>query len=130
VKQSGYNKYMEISQGNSLCSYLKQTKMSFFFLLQNWRTWEQNRSYGGRWYQLGVGRRWGKGRVNIMQILCTHVYKWENDTCWNYSRNRGRGNEGEWWRVVNSTMIYCKNFCKYHKIPLLSMTIKIFKMST
>jgi hypothetical protein len=27
--------YMEMSQGNSLCSYLKQTKMSLFFLLQN-----------------------------------------------------------------------------------------------
>jgi hypothetical protein len=24
--------YMEMSQGNSLCSYLKQTKMSFFFI--------------------------------------------------------------------------------------------------
>jgi hypothetical protein len=31
--------YMEILQGNSLCSYLylKQTKVSFFFLLQKWR---------------------------------------------------------------------------------------------
>jgi hypothetical protein len=30
---------MEMSQGNSLHSYLKQAKMSFFFLflLQNWR---------------------------------------------------------------------------------------------
>jgi hypothetical protein len=29
--------HMEISQGNSLYSYLKQTKMSFIFLLQNQR---------------------------------------------------------------------------------------------
>jgi hypothetical protein len=25
------------------------------------------------------------------QILCTHVYKWENETCKNCSRNGGRG---------------------------------------
>jgi hypothetical protein len=37
---------METSQGNSLCSYLKQTKMLFIylFILQNWRTGGQNRS--------------------------------------------------------------------------------------
>jgi hypothetical protein len=41
---------MDISQGNSLCSYLylKQSKnvifsLFFFFLLQNWRTGGQNR---------------------------------------------------------------------------------------
>jgi hypothetical protein len=45
--------YMEISQGNSLCSYLylKQAKMSFLiffsFLLQNWRTGGENRSCMG-----------------------------------------------------------------------------------
>jgi hypothetical protein len=22
----------------------------------------------------------------ILQILCTHVCKWKNKTCWNYSR--------------------------------------------
>jgi hypothetical protein len=42
--------YMEMSQGNSLCSYLKQAKMSFVFLLQNWRSGELSRFY------LGVGR--------------------------------------------------------------------------
>jgi hypothetical protein len=30
-------------------------------------------------------------RVNMVQILCTHACKWKNDTCSNYSRNRGRG---------------------------------------
>jgi hypothetical protein len=51
--------HMEISQGNSLYSYLylKQAKMSFlfFFLLQNQRTGGQNRSClgwrAGCWYQ-------------------------------------------------------------------------------
>jgi hypothetical protein len=42
----------------------------------------------------------GYGRVNMVQILCTHVCKWKNDTCLNYSKNVGRGerNKGEWWR--------------------------------
>jgi hypothetical protein len=47
--------YMEISQGNSLCSYLylKQAKNVIFFLLQNWRTRGQNKSCPriGGWYQ-------------------------------------------------------------------------------
>jgi hypothetical protein len=49
--------YIEMSQGNSLYSYLKQTKMSF---LQNQRTGEQNRSCLGGWYQCkrgGYGER-------------------------------------------------------------------------
>jgi hypothetical protein len=36
--------YMEMIQGKSPCSYLNQTKMSFFFLLQNWRTEGKKRS--------------------------------------------------------------------------------------
>jgi hypothetical protein len=26
---------------------------------------------------VGGGRTWGKERVKIVQILCTHVYKWK-----------------------------------------------------
>jgi hypothetical protein len=40
--------YMKMSQENSLYSYLKQTKMSFFL---NQRTGGQNRSYLRDWYQ-------------------------------------------------------------------------------
>jgi hypothetical protein len=36
--------------------------------------------------------------VNMVEILCTHVWKWKNETCLNYSRNGGRGDKGEWWR--------------------------------
>jgi hypothetical protein len=43
--------YMDMSQGNSLYSYLKETKNLFF---QNWRTGRQNR--------LGFGTS-GKGRI-------------------------------------------------------------------
>jgi hypothetical protein len=41
----------------------------------------------------GVGIPVGKGckKVNAVQILCTHVCKWKNDTCWNYSRNVEEG---------------------------------------
>jgi hypothetical protein len=49
--------YMETLQGNSLCSYLylKQAKLSFFFL-QNQRTGGWNRSaVGGSWYQWNGG---------------------------------------------------------------------------
>jgi hypothetical protein len=48
--------YMEISQGNSLCSYLylKLKKCHFFFfLLENRRTGMQNRSC--LWWGEGVG---------------------------------------------------------------------------
>jgi hypothetical protein len=74
---------MEMSQGNSLYCCLKQTKMSFF-LSQNERT-------GGRAEQVlsgglvlvGRGRmgQKGVGKVNMVQILCTHVCKWKNETC-------------------------------------------------
>jgi hypothetical protein len=29
------------------------------------------------------------GWVNMMEILRTHVWKWKNETWWNYSRNGG-----------------------------------------
>jgi hypothetical protein len=53
--------YMEISQGNSLCSYLylKLAKMSFFsflyFPLQNRRISERNRSCWGSRVESDVG---------------------------------------------------------------------------
>jgi hypothetical protein len=51
--------YMEMSQGNSLCNYLKQK--SHFFLLKNWRTGRQKRSFLGGLVAVGVGRWWIKG---------------------------------------------------------------------
>jgi hypothetical protein len=32
----------------------------------------------------------GCRRVSIVQILCTHVCEWKNNTCCNYSMNGGR----------------------------------------
>jgi hypothetical protein len=56
------HRYMEISQGNTLCSTFISNKqkchafffLSFIFLLQNWRLGGQNRSWperGGGWHQ-------------------------------------------------------------------------------
>jgi hypothetical protein len=49
----------------------------------------------------GSGEKVGKGhrRVNMVKILCTHICKWKNDTCSNYSRNEGKRRVKEkWWR--------------------------------
>jgi hypothetical protein len=64
---------MEMSHGNSLYSYLKQTKVSFFLN----KIGEQEGKIGPIWEEVGKGCR----RVNVVQILCTHVCKWKNDTC-------------------------------------------------
>jgi hypothetical protein len=55
-------------------------------------------------------------RVNTVQKMCTHVWKCKNDTSWHCSRNQGRRDKGEQWRV-NSNMIYLiyhKNLFKCH----------------
>jgi hypothetical protein len=51
---------MEMSQGNSLCNYLKETKMSFFSFtkLENRRV--EQVLLGGL-APVGGGKRWGKG---------------------------------------------------------------------
>jgi hypothetical protein len=60
---------MEMSQGNSLCSYLKQTKMSFF------KSREQEGESGPVWGLAPVGegghREKGEGG-EYGRILCTH----------------------------------------------------------
>jgi hypothetical protein len=69
--------YMEIPQGNSLCSYLKSTKMSFFSLLQNQRTEGQNRSCLGRLIPVGGGKErvWeGEYSANTM-YTCMRMEK-------------------------------------------------------
>jgi hypothetical protein len=73
--------YTEMSQENSLYSYIKQTKRSFYFSFA-----EQEGRTGPVWWGAdtsGRGEDVGKGcrRVNMVQILCTHVFKWKNATC-------------------------------------------------
>jgi hypothetical protein len=71
---------MEMSQGNSLYSHLKQTKMSFYFLLF-YKIVEQVGGTGPVWGVGISGRREdvekGSRRVDIAQMLCTHAYKWK-----------------------------------------------------
>jgi hypothetical protein len=67
---------MEISQENSLCSYLKQTKMSFLFSFTKLENRRAAQVLPGVGYQQEREEvRKGCGRMNILQILCTHVYK-------------------------------------------------------
>jgi hypothetical protein len=70
---------MEMSQGNSLCSYLKQTKKFYTIRKQEgrigpaWKGWYQ-------WVK-GEGEKmvWeGKYSANIVYI---YVFKWKNDIC-------------------------------------------------
>jgi hypothetical protein len=49
---------MEMSQENSLYSYVKQTKMSFFVLLLLSENRKQEQVF---LVPVGGGRRWGKG---------------------------------------------------------------------
>jgi hypothetical protein len=56
---------------------------------------------GERCYQWErEGKDVGKGcrRVNMVQILCAHVYKWKDETYFDYSRNGGERDKEEWWR--------------------------------
>jgi hypothetical protein len=61
----------------------------------------------------------GKGcrRVNIVQILCVHMYvNRKMLKLFHEWHRRIKGN-----MEVNSSMIYliyCKNFCKCHNVPL------------
>jgi hypothetical protein len=71
---------MEMSQGNSLYSYLKQ-KCHF---LKN-EIGEQEGRIGPVW-GIGISGRGedvekGYRRVNICKILCMHVCKRKNETC-------------------------------------------------
>jgi hypothetical protein len=76
----GYNIDMEMSQGNSLCSYLKQAKMSSFFSLFYKIEGLVGRT-GPAWGGLGEGGTSRKGEevgkvcrsMNVVKILCRHV---------------------------------------------------------
>jgi hypothetical protein len=77
--------HMEMSQGNSL-HYLKNAIFFSFTKLEEGRT-------GPAWV-VGIRRREedverGCRRVNMVQILCTHVCKWKNDTIPGMEGNKG-----------------------------------------
>jgi hypothetical protein len=69
---------MEMSQGNLLYSYLKQTKMVFFFFFSKSKNKRVKQSPPEELVPMGEEEmRKGCRRVNIMQILCKHVCKWK-----------------------------------------------------
>jgi hypothetical protein len=83
---------MEKTKGNSLCSclYLKLAKTPcfsfyllgfFFYEIEEQRVeWVLPRGWG--WHQWeGGGVRQGGKKVNMVQIMYTHVCKCKNDTC-------------------------------------------------
>jgi hypothetical protein len=74
-------------------------KCLFFFFLQKQRTRQKNvLSVRIDSSEIGGDIRKGIWRVNMLEIFCTHVCKLKNKTCWNYPRNGGRDDKGEWWR--------------------------------
>jgi hypothetical protein len=73
-----------VPQGNSLCKYLKQAKLSFFFLsLAKSKNRREEQILPGGIDTSRRGKDMGKGckRVNMVQILCTHEWEWRKDTC-------------------------------------------------
>jgi hypothetical protein len=75
--------YMEMSQGNSLCNYLKPAKMSIFFFYKiREREGATGPAQGGRLVQVG-GRGCGRERAQEGEhganTVCTCV-KWKNAT--------------------------------------------------
>jgi hypothetical protein len=78
--------YMEISQGNSLGTYLylKQAKNVFHFIFSLFSsTKSENKSTQSESWHLWQGEVLGKRdrRINMVQKMCTHVCKCKNDTC-------------------------------------------------
>jgi hypothetical protein len=59
----------------------------------------------------------GWKKMNMVEILSTHVWKWKNETWWNYSKWRmgDEVNEGG----LNLAKIHCKYSCKCHNVPLV-----------
>jgi hypothetical protein len=64
----------------------------------------------------GEDIRKGCRRVNMEEILCTQYVNGKMRSVETIPGMRGGGIMME---GVNSTMIYCKNFCKCHKVPLV-----------
>jgi hypothetical protein len=67
--------YMEVPQENSLRSYLRQAKMSFFFPLIKSENRRVEHVLSGIVGTSGGGRRWGKdARGRIWCKYCVHMY--------------------------------------------------------
>jgi hypothetical protein len=63
---------MEMSQGNSLCSYIKQTKKSLFFFYK-FGEQEGGTGSGTGLVPVGGGRRWGKDEGRCKYCVCMYI---------------------------------------------------------
>jgi hypothetical protein len=92
--------YMEVPQETPWVAILNKQKCHFFFLSfaksENRRA---EQALSGRVDTSGRGEKVGKryGRVNMMQILCTHECKCKKIPVETISQ-MGEGNKREWWR--------------------------------
>jgi hypothetical protein len=110
--------YVEMSQGNSLYSCFKQTK-KLFFLLQNKKTGGQNQSCLG-FGTSGRGKRWGKSVGGWIRCKCC-VQMNVNGKMRPVETIPGMRGEVKWkdgGSKFKTRILYCKNFCKCHNVPL------------
>jgi hypothetical protein len=76
------------------CRAIVNKNVWFCFVFSKIENRKIKQILSGGWYQCKrIGCKERCRRVNAVEILCTHVRKWKNETCRNYSRNRGH--EGE-----------------------------------
>jgi hypothetical protein len=97
----GYNTYTHGSaQGYCLYRNLIQTKMSFLLFYKIGEHEGGTGPMGGRGGTSGRGEEIGKGcrRVNMVEILCTHVCKQKKMIPIKIIPRMGKGDKGEWWR--------------------------------
>jgi hypothetical protein len=104
--------------------------MSFFFFYkigeQESRTglaWGGGVGTSGRREEVGKGCR----RMNMVQILCTHVCKWKMrpvETIPGMEGARGTKENGQGAEFDMIYLIYGKNFCRCHHVLPMSTTIK------
>jgi hypothetical protein len=67
-------------------------------------------------WKINLGRIKYKKRANMVEILCSHIWKWEMRPVEAILR-RGERDKGEWW--VSLAKMCCMHFCKYHNVPLV-----------
>jgi hypothetical protein len=104
--------------------------MFFFYKIREQEGGSGRVSGGRRWYQLedgGGGERCR--RVNVLQILCTHVCKWKSENCWNYSWFGGGRNKMMGWIQVWYIWYIHNNFYKWHNVPWAQQNKKEEKIS-
>jgi hypothetical protein len=87
----------------------RQTLLNYWYILFQKR---KSQRMGTSRRQQGIRKGWM--RVNVLDVFCLYIWKENNETCWNYSKN-GRKGMRENYRGDESK-IYCKHTCKCHNI--------------